>query len=391
MWHRSRRTSTGWCLHVADFAIIGQDPGFAGGARTQTEALWNAALALGRTPEFYYLEYRRLAGGRAATVLRGRGVSAPVPGLDAANVLAASLRLAPELRRASTRFVCAAVASHGYAAALSHRPYGCWVGTTLSAEWLARQPGLRPSRRVARRVSAPGLLRFERATLRSASMNWTVSATSRRTLAVAAGLPESEIRVVPIPVDNERFTPLPDDDWERRLDAPELVFVGRADDPRKNVQLLLEGFARVRARLPRARLTLVGEPPSAQLPAGVEAVGTVDSVVERLRQASLFVLPSLQEGFGVVVAEALACGVPVLVTPCDGPEELVRSSRGGEILSGFDPEELAERALALLGDDSLLREMRRLGREYVVREHAPSRLQAALGEALDVLEREHDV
>jgi D-inositol-3-phosphate glycosyltransferase len=112
----------------------------------------------------------------------------------------------------------------------------------------------------------------------------------------------------------------------------------------------------------------------------------VASVAEILRRATLFVLPSLQEGFGIVVAEALASGIPVLVTPCGGPEDLVRDSHGGEVMSSFDPEELAERAEALLRDAERLGEMRRSGRTYVVREHDPARLRDALAEALEVLD-----
>ena len=75
----------------------------------------------------------------------------------------------------------------------------------------------------------------------------------------------------------------------------------------------------------------------------LRVVGTGDtaSVAEVLRGASALLLPSHQEGFGIVAAEALACGVPVVTTPTGGPEELVRGSGAGVVLEGFSPEELA--------------------------------------------------
>jgi glycosyltransferase involved in cell wall biosynthesis len=78
--------------------------------------------------------------------------------------------------------------------------------------------------------------------------------------------------------------------------------------------------------------------------------------------------------------------VPALVTPSGGPEELVRESGGGELLAAFDPDELADRAEALLGDGDRLLDMRRRGRAYVVREHDPARLRDALREALAELD-----
>ena len=121
------------------------------------------------------------------------------------------------------------------------------------------------------------------------------------------------------------------------------------------------------------------------MPDGVDVLGEVPSVSEPLRRASLFVLPSLQEGFGLVVAEALASGVPAVVTPSGGPEELIRASGGGEVLSGFEADEFAERLEALLSDQDRLVEMRRRGHAYVVREHDPAHLRAALESALEEL------
>jgi glycosyltransferase involved in cell wall biosynthesis len=118
------------------------------------------------------------------------------------------------------------------------------------------------------------------------------------------------------------------------------------------------------------------------VPEGVDALGTVASVADALREASLFVLPSWQEGFGIVAAEALACGVPVVTTPSGGPEALVRDSGGGVVLGSFDAEELVETVAGLLGDAARLVSMRRSGREHVVREHSPERFRSLLAEAL---------
>ena len=128
----------------------------------------------------------------------------------------------------------------------------------------------------------------------------------------------------------------------------------------------------VRASLPDARLRLVGQPPRTPLPAGVETTATSQSVADAIRTASLFVLPSLQEGFGIVAAEALACGVPVIVTPSGGPEELVAESGGGLVSRASHAASLAEAIVALLGDEARLLALRHSGRAYVEAHHAPA-------------------
>jgi glycosyltransferase involved in cell wall biosynthesis len=372
---------------VADLAVVGQDPGFGGGVRTMTAELFLAAEQLGRSPELHYLRYRNLDATRPASSIHGSQVQPFLPGVDAANVLGASVSIGRAIRHARATFVCAAVASHGFGAVLSRQPFACWVTTTLADEWASRRQGLSRSRRAALTLGGPVLRRLERETLRRAAVVWATSPAARDVVAETAGLEPGRVTHVPIPVDTGLFTPLPEEDWRRGLEQPQLIFIGRADDPRKNLPLLLEAFAHLRRRRPGATLTLVGEPPRAALPEGVAALGQVPSVVGPLRRAALFVLPSLQEGFGIVVAEALACGVPVLVTPSGGPEELVRESGGGEVLAGFDAEELATRAEALLGDLDHLATLRERGRAYVVREHDRARLRNTLAETLERLER----
>jgi glycosyltransferase involved in cell wall biosynthesis len=362
-----------------DFAVLGVDPRFRGGALTQMEAFWNAAVALGRQPSFHYALHPTLVDvSVAGSPLDVPGMPSPFRWLDAANQVAAAPWLARELRDAPSVWVVSTVAAHGWAAVRSRRPYRCWIGTGLEDEWAGRREGLRLSRRLALRMNAPTLRWLERRVLRNAERVYATSPWSRASVARAGGLPEDDVGILPIPVDLDAFAPASDDQWRATLDTPILAFVGRADDPRKNVQLLLDAVA----QLPGVRVLLIGSPPATPLPDRVEATGPVPAVGEHLRRATLFVLPSREEGFGVVAAEALAAGLPVVTTPSRGPEALVAESGGGVVLSGFSAEELATTVRELLDDRARLEEMRRRGREHVAREHSPERFRMLLEKAL---------
>lgn len=365
---------------VPDLAVVGADPRFRGGALAQMEAFWRAAAELGRELSFEYLAHPSLAGVPLdGSPLEGPGLRASFGRLDAANQLAAGLRLAPRLRHARSVWVVSTTAAHGYAALRSGRPYACWIGTGLADEWAGRRPGLPASRRLAIRANAPVLRRLERRVLQGATHVYATSPWSRASVARAGGISEERVGILPIPVDLDDFTPAPDDAWRRTIADPVLAFVGRADDSRKNVQLLYDALR----SLPEARLLLIGSPPRGPLPERVEATGVVASVGPHLRRATLFVLASFQEGFGIVAAEALAAGLPVVTTPCGGPEALVIESGGGVVLSGFSSEELASTVRELLANPGRLEELRRSGREHVAREHAPARFRELLAAALD--------
>jgi glycosyltransferase involved in cell wall biosynthesis len=341
---------------VIDLAVVTQDPHFGGGALAQTEAFARAARELGRGPELLHPRF--------------------VPLVDSLAQLLESRRLAGAVRSARSAWVVAAAAPYGGAAHRSGRPYAAWIGTALDEEWAARRPFLPRSRRLALDLNAPLLRRAERRVLRGARRLYATTPSSRAALAAAARLEEDAVGILPIPVDTTRFHPAPAPEAR-----PTTVFVGRGDDPRKNVRLLLEAWPLVQDEVAGATLRLVGRPPAGPLPAGVEVAGEVASVAEELRRASLFVLPSLQEGFGIVVAEALASGLAAVVTPCGGPEELVRASGAGAVLPDFAPATLAAAVAGALADPARLAEQGARGRAYVEQHHSPARLREALAAA----------
>lgn len=381
--------------------VVGQDPRYGGGFRTMASQFWVAATTLERNPRLHYLSRSRMASFVARSVqlrwhpesqgeFEGTAVPSLLPELDGVNQVIGGMRIARRLDPERSLWVVAATAPYGYGALRSRRPYACWLATGLESEWAGRKQGLDRWRRLALTVNAPVLRHLERKVVRNAAAVYSISPAATRSLAAASGLEREQIPVLSIPVDLTRFRPEPDETWGARLAEPTLIFVGRADDPRKNVQLLLRAFPLIREAVPNARLQIVGEHPTREdallAGPGVEILGLVNDVVDVLPKATLLVLPSLQEGFGIVVAEALACGVPVVVTPSGGPEDLVRDSRAGILLASFRREELVRRVVDLLRDPARLRRMRADGRAYVELEHSPERFRSKLGEAIERLE-----
>lgn len=295
---------------MRDLAVVTQSPWLRGGLRTQLEAFWTGATRLGRRPHLLYIGHNARSLSlvrRSVSVapaeerhsdLSGTAFPALLPELETVAHVAAAPRMAGSVRDAASAWVVTTSAHHGWPAARSGRRYACWVGTSLRAEGEARRNGLSPARRLALDANRPALRRLERDVLRSADTVYATSPYVRELVVEEAGLAANEVQVLPIPVDSNVFTPEPDEAWFARLERPVVVFVGRASDPRKNIRLLVDAFALLRRTVPHARLRLVGRVP-AKPPADAEVLGEVPAVAPHLRTASLFVLPSLQEGFGV--------------------------------------------------------------------------------------------
>lgn len=173
----------------------------------------------------------------------------------------------------------------------------------------------------------------------------TVSELARGTY-LEAGVPPEKVHAVPLGADLGLFSP----DGEEKTGDLTFLFSG-ATIHRKGFDLLLEAFDRARASHPGVRLRLAGpRGDSAWLLdrrglEGIDVLGAMPQpeLATELRRADVLVLPSRNDSYGMVVAEALASGTPVLVSEMVGARDLVTAGETGWIVPVGDAGALAER------------------------------------------------
>lgn len=185
---------------------------------------------------------------------------------------------------------------------------------------------------------------YPQAIARAAAI-FTVSEAAREDLVRAAGAPRERVFVTPNGVDPAFFELRP----PQGPRAPYLLAVGTFE-PRKNLPVLLDAFRSLRRDGRDLQLVVAGRQAFTQLlPLGdlaphVRLTGVVSD--EELRSlyagAACFVLPSLHEGFGLPLAEAMAAGVPAVASDIPALREV-----GGEAVRYADPRDPAGLADAL--------------------------------------------
>lgn len=193
------------------------------------------------------------------------------------------------------------------------------------------------------------------------------------------GFHPDKLTTIPFGVNCRRFTPA-----EKHDDVFRVLFVGQIS-LRKGAQYLLQAWHSL--ALPQAELVMAGQvkPDMAKLLArlplnGVKLLGYVTDVTSLYHQASAFALPSIEEGSALVTYEAMACGIPVIVTYNTG--SVARDGIDGFVIPVRDPDAIAQRILQLYQDKELRREMGQAARQRA-QEHTWERYGQRLVAAYD--------
>jgi glycosyltransferase involved in cell wall biosynthesis len=207
------------------------------------------------------------------------------------------------------------------------------------------------------------------------------------------GVARDRISVIPMPIDRAVATAI-----ERPLDAASprdrLLFVGRLVE-RKGAAFAVRALAELAQRGTRARLVIVGEGPErAALIELADSLGVRDrleltgvlspsEVRSQYAMGGIFVMPAVtdwkgeQEGFGMVIVEAMAYGLPVVASRSGGIPDIIRDGENGLLVPERDGVALADAIERVIHDGELAARLATAARDDVRHRFAPARIATA--------------
>ena len=231
--------------------------------------------------------------------------------------------------------------------------------------------------------SENGLLNpfIEQRFLKCADRIISVSNYTKNKLIEIYGIPSNQINVVYNGICSNRSPPLEEELMEirKQLDLPEkpvILFVGRIDDPRKNLKLLLRAFAIVLKNYD-ASLVVIGSGRSIELKRLIESLGIAKNVYltgfvdesflkKCYSLCDIYVCPSNLEGFGITILEAFIAGKPVIATEVGAIPEFMKDGKNGILISDNNLKELSEAIMHFLENQEMAKEIGAYNRRYVL-------------------------
>lgn len=204
----------------------------------------------------------------------------------------------------------------------------------------------------------------EKNVYKQADIVFTMSECVKKSLVNDYGLENEKVSVVGA---GPNFDEMPDVQ-NRSYDGKTILFLGK-NFYLKGGLVMLEAFKIVRRQISSARL-IIGGTDQSKLKVyddGVEVVGLVDfsQTKELYKRASIFVLPTYREAFGLVFLEAMAYGLPCVGTNIEAIPEIISDATTGFLVEWGDAKELADKIIFLLKNKDLAISMGQKGHEKV--------------------------
>ena len=250
-----------------------------------------------------------------------------------------------------------------------HEPAGPTLG--LLSVWVSEGPivGTWHASLASSRRELNAMAPMVRSAIEKIRARIAVSEYARRSLVEYTG---GDAVLIPNGVDVSLYTgdePLPGHGRGRNT----VMFLGRIDEPRKGLPVLLAALPRVAQAIPDVKVLVAGPGDVAEvrdeldpaLAGRIEFLGLVSQQdkARALHSADIYVAPNTGgESFGIILLEAMAAGAPVVASDIEAFQRVLDEGRCGVHFRNEDPDDLAERLIDLLGDPERRDALRAAGR-----------------------------
>ena len=151
-----------------------------------------------------------------------------------------------------------------------------------------------------------------------------------------------------------------------------IIAVGRFDDPRKNLSMLIKVFEKLNKKIQSLKLNVIGPRPSSEIIKNIKNkninfTGLISDqeLKNYYNSASLALITSYQEGLGIVGLEALSNGIPVVATNCGGTSDFIVNGRNGFLVDVNNVDEMVNKALQILESNELQKTMSAFAVKFV--------------------------
>ncbi len=379
-------------------------PPYGGGEAVYTYDLMKALQSRGADVMLITAHHSKLTNENNHSTVSVNSIT--IPGLKTTSFM---LRASRKLREISKDFDVVHYTNDycgfGSSRARLGRPVLATIHHTHSLEAASVSPYLNegPFRRIAFKISETLTSRMEKSTLKNADGVVAVSEfTAKNALAIYPFL-KDKVSVVHDAVDDTRFSPNINPESFRKAwnlgNCPTVVYVGRLAAS-KGLRFLIDSFKEVLLAVPDAKLVLVGsgskqeqsniisQISKLELRSSVILTGRIsaEDLPKAYAASDLVVLPSLVEGFGLVLLEAMASCKPVVATTLGPTEEIIKDGEEGILIQKGDSHMLAESIKLILQNKTLANRMGLRGRRKIEEQFSMNRWSAQMLEIYRELE-----
>ena len=203
-------------------------------------------------------------------------------------------------------------------------------------------------------------------------------AVSEMAQATVDNLYGTQAVVIPNGIDCARFRPLETKNYLSKKQANTIGFLGRFEEDRKGLPLLIAALPKILKSIPDAKLVVAGPGDPSKILSRLEPgiakhisfLGRLSEAekVEFLHSIDLYIAPNTGgESFGIILAEAMAAGAPVLASSIPAFVDILSVGSSGEIFKSEDPADLARSVIALLKNPARLQQLAENGPNSAIR------------------------